>query len=130
MYINFGLYYWTKYIIAKKFVKKKNLDLYSAARMLKSLHEFITSFRDHFDEFEAKAMEKTDEDYIKLSKSENKNDRWKSRSNCYNRREKFWIETFLKITDTLGVNINKRDNVYNDIFGVFNNIAHLTSEEA
>lgn len=43
--------------------------------MLKSLHEFITSFRDHFDEFEAKAKEKTDKDYIKLSESENKNDR-------------------------------------------------------
>lgn len=85
--------------------------------MLKSLRGFITSFCDHFDEFEAKTKakteaktkEKTNKDY-QVSRIQKRNiiPGENSDQTATTGRNKFLIETFLQIIDTLGVDINKR----------------------
>lgn len=117
IYLKFGLYYWTEYITSQKFFKKKSKLGSISARMLKSLREFITSFCDHFDEFEAKTKakteaktkEKTDKDYqVSRIRKRNIIPGKNPDQTATTGRNKFLIETFLKVIDTLGVDINKR----------------------
>lgn len=103
IYLKFVLYYWTEYISSQKFKKNKPGSI--SARILKSLRGFITSFCDHFDKFEAKTEtkteEKTDKDY-QVSRIQKRNIILGENPDqtATTRRNKFLIETFLKIIDT------------------------------
>lgn len=108
--------------------------------MFTSLDDFIINLTDKFDYFESSAKERNPEsDYKDLYQ---RTKRRSSRQTFFdgsapssvqlNGREKFKIETFLPIIDTLSVHLKQRLSSYKDIikrFDLFFRLKTLISKE-
>ncbi|GBP36670.1 hypothetical protein EVAR_35256_1 [Eumeta japonica] len=94
------------------YLQKETITLDVATNVFTSLHDFITNLRDKFDNFESSAKEKNPEsDYKDLSQ---RTRRRSSRQSFFdgsapsvqlNGKERFNVETFLPIIDTLSVHL-------------------------
>lgn len=118
-------------------LQKKTITLDVATNLLTSLDDFINNLRDKFDDFESSAKEKNPRsDYKDLSqrtrvKSSRQSffDGSGSSVQLYG-KEKFKVETFLPIIDTLSVHLKQRSSLYKDInqrFGLFFSLKTLSS---
>ncbi|GBP54047.1 hypothetical protein EVAR_85350_1 [Eumeta japonica] len=101
------------------YLQKETITLDVATNLFTSLHDFITNLRDKFDNFESSAKEKNPEsDYKDLSQ---RTRRRSSRQSFFdgsapsvqlNGKERFNVETFLPIIDTLSVHLKQRLSSY------------------
>jgi len=118
-------------------LQKKTITLDVATNLLTSLDDFINNLRDKFDDFESSAKEKNPEsDYKDLSQRKRvKSSRQSffdgsgSSVQLYG-KDKFKVETFFPIIDTLSVHLKQRLSLYKDInqrFGLFFSLKTLSS---
>lgn len=123
------------------YLQKETITLDVATNLLTSLYDFITNLRDKFDNFESSAKEKNPEsDYKDLSQ---RTRRRSSRQSFFefdgsapsvqlNGKERFNVETFLPIIDTLSVHLKQRLSSYETVsqrFSLFYHLKTLNSEE-
>lgn len=94
------------------YLQKETITLDVATNMFTSLDDFIINLRDKFDYFESSTKEKNPEsDYKDLSQRAKRRSSHQSffdgsaPSVQLNGREKFKIETFLPIIDTLSIHL-------------------------
>ncbi|KAL4706932.1 hypothetical protein ACJJTC_006976 [Scirpophaga incertulas] len=121
------------------YLQKETITLDVATNLLTSLYDFITNLRDKFDNFESSAKENNPEsDYKDLSQ---RTRRRSSRQSFFdgsapsvqlNGKERFNVETFLPIIDTLSVHLKQRQSSYEIVsqrFSLFFHLKTLNSEE-
>lgn len=121
------------------YLQKETMTLDVATNMFTSLDDFIINLRDKFDYFESLAKQRNPEsDYKDLAQ---RTKRRSSRQSFFdgsapsvqlNGREKFKVETFLPIIDTLSVHLKQRLSSYKNIskrFDLFFRLKTLNSEE-
>lgn len=123
------------------YLQKETITLDVATNLFTSLFitDFITNLRDTFDNFESSAKEKNPEsDYKDLSQ---RTRRRSSRQSFFdgsapsvqlNGKERFNVETFLPIIDTLSVHLKQRLSSYETVsqrFSLFFQLKTLNSEE-
>lgn len=107
--------------------------------MLTSLDNFINNLRDKFDDFESSVKEKNPGTEYKdlsqrtkvISSRQSFFDGTRSSVQLYG-KDKFKVETFLPIVDTLSVHLKQWLSVYEDNnqrFGLFFYLKTLSSEE-
>lgn len=103
-------------------LQKQNITLDVAINLLSAIDEFIIGLRDNFDNFDSSARQKNpDSEYKDLS------ERMRCRSSrqtffdgsgpsvILTGKERFKIETFLPIVDTLSVHLKQRLGSYTKI---------------
>ncbi|CAH1171094.1 unnamed protein product [Phaedon cochleariae] len=121
------------------YLQKATITLDVAINLFTALDDYIISLRDKFDHFESSAKEKNPEsDYKDLSQ------RTRLRSSRLsffdgsapsvqlNGKERFKVETFIPIIDTLSLHLKQRLSSYKGIsqrFGLFFRLKTLNSEE-
>ncbi|KAG6456299.1 hypothetical protein O3G_MSEX009659 [Manduca sexta] len=121
------------------YLQGETITLDVATNLFTALDEYIISLRDKFDYFESSAKEKNlESDYKDLSQ---RTRRRSSRQTFFNGsaqsvqlngKERFKVETFIPIIDTLGVHLKRRLSSYKNIsqrFGLFFHLKTLNSEE-
>lgn len=120
-------------------LQKETITMDIANKLLTSLCDYIINLRDKFDDFESSAKQKKpDYDYKDLSH------RIRARSSRLaffdgpassvqlSGREKFKVEIFLPIIDTLNVHLKQRSTSYKEIhqrFGLFSCLRTISLEE-
>jgi len=106
-----------------KLLQKETIELKAAVDLLKSLSDFLTSQRDLFDEYEEKANEQVEPQYSddcnRLLKRIRHHADGDAEEVVLLGKEKFRIETYLPILDTLSAELNRRVQTYDRILSLF-----------
>lgn len=113
-------------------LQNNTLTMDAATKLYASLIDYISNARNNFDQYELAAKEKIpNADY--KDKSERKRIRstritfveGSSSSVQLNGKEKFRVDTFIPIIDTLYAHLKKRSAAYQDIDNIFSFLAQL-----
>jgi len=102
-----------------KSLQKETIELKAVVDLLKSLSDFLTSQRDLFDGYEVKANEKVEAQYSDDCNRLRKRIRHHADGDAEEvvllGKEKFRIETYLPILDTLSAELNRHVQAYDRI---------------
>lgn len=123
-----------RFNISHKSVQRADLNLSAAVHILTSLVSYVNDLRDEFDAYEQKAMEKLPNiGYSDVGKRKQVRSRRIARNDgpgeeiVLEGRQKFKIDTFLYIIDTLVSNLNIRLKAYENINNNFGFLIELNS---
>lgn len=115
-----------------KVLQSKDVNILVAANLLESLKSYLQETRDKFNEYEFKARSMCpDADYSEGKKRERTRSVRFSRYDgsgeelLLNKSEKFKVETFLPILDTLIVELTRRAEAYSQIGNLFSFLSEL-----
>ena len=105
-----------------KSLQNETIELKVAINLLKSLSEFLKSQRDLFDEYEEKASRIVDEtqysdELNRVRKRKRHDDDSGAEEVVLLGKDKFRIETYLPILDSLSTELNRRVQAYELLFG-------------
>jgi len=123
-----------------KNLQKENLTIDVGSKLFDSLAGFLSEIRDNFYSYESSAREKfPDSDYKDLHQRTKKRSihltlpgELTNKSTSFSGSEKFKIETYFPIIDTLITQLKIRAKSYNTInklFGFFSNLKNLETKE-
>ncbi|XP_042227821.1 uncharacterized protein LOC121870117 [Homarus americanus] len=122
-----------------KALQSKDVDILVAVNHLKSLKTYLQEIRDKFSEYELKAKSRClDSDYSDANKSERKQSVLLTRYDgsaekiLLHKSEKFKVETFLPILDSLNSDLTKRAEAYQwigNLFSFFGQLKTIDSDE-
>lgn len=123
-----------------KNLQKENLTIDVGSKLFDSLAGFLSEIRDNFYSYESSAREKfPDSDYKDLHQRTKKRSihltlpgELTNKSTSFSGSEKFKIETYFPIIDTLITQLKIRGKSYNSInklFGLFSNLKNLETKE-
>lgn len=123
-----------------KNLQKENLTIDVGSKLFDSLAGFLSEIRDNFYSYESSAREKfPDSDYKDLHQRTKKRSihltlpgELTNKSTSFSGSEKFKIETYFPIIDTLITQLKIRGKSYksiNKLFGFFSNLKNLETKE-
>lgn len=114
------------------FLQAEDMDIDCAAKLLGSLKTYFQELREEFSLYEMKANERfPDSEYAEKGKRERKRGQRLTSNDgpgeevLPNVREKFKIESFLPIIDTLIAELTRRGTAYSSIGNLFSFFRHL-----
>jgi len=112
--------------------QKETIEFKATVDLLKSPSDFLTSQRDLFDEYEKKANEQVEAQYSDDCSLLRKRKRHHADADAEQvvvlGKEKFRIETYLPILDTLSAELNRHVQAYDRIQSLFGFLVEFSSK--